>query len=911
MMRPLFDIHPIIKEIESGSLILTATSRLAAKVRESWAQYQQGLGNSSWIEPEVFAIEHWINETWLRCCDDGISEIPNGAVISQTAEHLIWEEVIRHESKELVPASYSSLARDSYNIMQRWGIPHEQLKNDAPLFYRWIKKFNLSLRKHNYITEADSAEGLLEAFKAKTLVSLDGIVTLGFDKIPPLYLSLLNAASKNITQEPGLSSHKEQRAAPAQRAQFFDGNQEIRAAAKWARALQIKHPDHRIGIITPISYPSKNTLERILKEELDPESLNLNGSMQSSLFDISADIALNDTPIISSALLLLSLNFNRLPLEDSCRLLNSPFWGNKTNVLSRAIAEKNLRKIALTHISQDQFIRQLEASEKFTIMDDDVSSDSFCCREAANQGNGMAHKNTFSNWLTVFKYQLDTLGWPGTRDLNNIEYRQHQQWQKALELFASLDQIGLTVTLEDALKQLLQATKRYNFQSSIVDAPIQILGLLESNGLQFDHLWIAGMDSASWPNGTNPNSLLPLGVQREFMTPKVLPEEQLELAQNQLNRLKMSSSSIVCSFSETNGTHFCEISPLISKLAEVSHDDLNISGSLSTSLIYANPTIVKLQKIRCEKGPIVNLDSEAIFGGSRIIQDQASCPFNAFAIHRLGAKEVHAPSLGLSIMDRGTIIHECMEAFWQPISTHKELISLSKEGLDEAIKHAITKALAQWKKKRPDIFRPNFISLETERISLLMLKWLNLEMQRAPFSISSLEQSTEVNLAGLPLKLKIDRIDNLESGGKIIIDYKTGKVIKTTSWDGDRPLEPQVPLYAVLANKQPIGVAFGQINVSDQGFIGVTKIPNLLPEVKANEAVWDDILAQWTNSLECIGHEFLQGYAVVIYMNRSNRDFTEYLAPLNRLNETCMELYMEIEVAKKDSDLTAQERPEL
>ena len=906
MMRPLFDIHSIIKEIESGSLILTATSRLAVKVRESWAQYQQEQGNSIWIEPEIFPIEHWINETWLRCCDDGTIEISNGAIISKPAEYLIWEEVIKNES---IPTSYSGLARDSYNIMQRWEIPHEKLKNDAPLFYRWISDFNLALRKYNYITEADSANDLLEAFQAGTLVPIEGITTLGFDEIPPLYANLLGAATKNITHEPTLSSYKKRKLSAAHRAQFFDGNQEIRAAARWAFQLQKKYPDHRIGIITPTSYPSKNTLERILKEELDPESLNLNGPIQSFSFNISSGIALNDTPIISSALLLLSLNFNRLPLEDLCRLLNSPFWGNCTTLLSRAITEKNLRKVALTHISQDQFIRQLESSEKFTVIADDIPSDSFCCQGAVNQTKGMAQKNTFSDWLAVFKDQLDMLGWPGTRKLNSTEFRQHQQWQKVLEIFASLDQFKLIVTLQDALKQLLQVTKKYNFQSGIGDAPIQVLGLLESNGLQFDHLWIAGMNSTSWPNSTSPNSLLPLDLQREYKTPKVLPEDQLELAKNQLNRLRISSNNIICSFSETNGAHSCEISPLISKLTELNADNLNIKHSLTTSSIYRQQSIVKLQKIKCENGPSINLSNETIFGGSGIIKDQASCPFNAFAIHRLGAREVGTPSLGLSAMDRGIIIHECMEAFWQQIFTHAKLISLSEKELNETIKHAISKSLINWRKKRPDIFRPNFISLEVKRVSLLMLKWLNLEMERSPFSILSLEESTDVVLAGLPLTLKIDRIDKLESGGKIILDYKTGKVT-TTNWYGDRPLEPQVPLYAVLASKKPIGVAFGQINVSRQRFVGLTQMSKVLPDVKAQESIWDDILKQWTNSLEYIGREFLEGYAIVANMNHSNASYSEYLKPLNRLDESCMELYMEIKVAKHNTDIKAQEESE-
>ena len=59
-----------------------------------------------------------------------------------------------------------------------------------------------------------------------------------------------------------------------------------------------------------------------------------------------------------------------------------------------------------------------------------------------------------------------------------------------------------------------------------------------------------------------------------------------------------------------------------------------------------------------------------------------------------------------------------------------------------------------------------------------------------------------------------DRVDVGESG-EIIIDYKTGQA-KPSDWQGDRPNEPQLPLYAVLATdakpETPLtDVAFAQM----------------------------------------------------------------------------------------------------
>ena len=95
MMRPLFDIHIIKKEIESGSLILTATNRLAKKIHDSLAQHQIEQGIISCTKPYIFSIERWIKETRLDCCYTQVPVILTEPTISEEEEHLIWKVFIR------------------------------------------------------------------------------------------------------------------------------------------------------------------------------------------------------------------------------------------------------------------------------------------------------------------------------------------------------------------------------------------------------------------------------------------------------------------------------------------------------------------------------------------------------------------------------------------------------------------------------------------------------------------------------------------------------------------------------------------------------------------------------------------------------------------------------------------------
>ena len=902
MMRPLFDIHAIKEQIKSGALVLTSTDHLAIIVRESWGQHQIDLGNTSWPEPKIFAIERWINETWLRCCDSGKFKAPNYAIVSELTEHVIWEKIIADSFEVLTPGNYSGLARDSYNIMQRWGIPCSKLKDNAPLFYLWISEFKLALKNYHFITEADTAQILTSLFKDKKIKNTADIITLGFDQIPPLYQNLIKAASKKIIREPLKCRHRENARVPTKYIEFFDINQEIRAAAKWAKKIHTEYPEHRIGVILSDSALKLKSTQRILSEEINSTRDGSSYPKNTSRYKASIGIKLSDTPIISTALLLLSGNVGGLNLEEYCRLLNSPFWGKSYSLSSRAVAEKYLRKKALLELSIAQFIRELKYSEKKCVpIDDDSLRDSSCYQEANGHMKGVSKKNYFSVWLTLFQKQLDFFGWPGSQNLNVKEDKLQKEWFRSLEILASLDQLKQKVTIEEALRQLSQTTDRYIFERNDADAPIHIMGLLESNALKFDHLWVTGMDDASWPNRNIVNSLIPIDLQRQYVTPKSSPEEQLKLAKKQLERLKVSSADTIFSFSGTKDSKSFKISPLIYSLERMKVEDLNIHDSLLNNPIYEDISTIKLEEIKCINGPIVNLDKEDIAGGSSILKNQASCPFNAFAIHRLGAKEVQPPSFGLSNMERGIIIHKCMQVFWEKTCSQQRLISLTKKGLNEAIMLSVCSVLDEWRTKRPDIMRSKYVSFETQRLSTLILHWLNIEKERMPFTTWSLEKSEATYIGRLPLKLTIDRIDRIDNGENLVIDYKTGNKCKTSTWDGDRPIEPQVPLYALLGEAKSAGVAFGQINISSQGFIGFTKTAYSLPGVMLSNENWDDRIARWKDSLEHLSEEFMEGFAVVGNMNKSSSKLNQYLTPLNRLNEKNMELYMEnkISISKK------------
>src|SRR5439155_17733768 len=148
-----------------------------------------------------------------------------------------------------------------------------------------------------------------------------------------------------------------------------------------------------------------------------------------------------------------------------------------------------------------------------------------------------------------------------------------------------------------------------------------------------------------------------------------------------------------------------------------------------------------------------------------------------------------------------------------------------------------------------------FAELERERLARLAGDWLEIEAKRAPFEVLHVEQQRELNVAGMKLDSRIDRMDKLVGGdsGHVLIDYKTGGLMSTRQWEGPRPDDPQVPLYAIAATEELAAVTFAKLRAGEMRFVGYSRVPNLLPDVAPPRSQWPALLAQWKKDAEALG----------------------------------------------------------
>ena len=320
-----------------------------------------------------------------------------------------------------------------------------------------------------------------------------------------------------------------------------------------------------------------------------------------------------------------------------------------------------------------------------------------------------------------------------------------------------------------------------------------------------------------------------------------------------------------------------------------------------------------MQMLDDSVAPPVTMD-EKVRGGVKLFGTQAICPAWAFYQYRLGANKLETPIDGLDNMSRGSLLHKVLQLFWLECKTLSNLKSMSDEQRVLAIDSAISKSIIELDHKISVHLPPQVMQIEQHRLQQLLLFWLDLELERADFTIHACEEQYSIEVEGLPLTFTIDRIDALADGGLVVIDYKTSAVVTNRSWADDRIADSQLPIYVSLALKyeQVVAVCFAKVRTDESKFIGLSVEEGVLPAVSALAKVskssafqhfadWDTLLEHWYTSLTSIAHEIKSGVASVTFNKETDLTYCD-VRPLLRLPERMMQF------EKMQADLSAGEK---
>jgi hypothetical protein len=96
----------------------------------------------------------------------------------------------------------------------------------------------------------------------------------------------------------------------------------------------------------------------------------------------------------------------------------------------------------------------------------------------------------------------------------------------------------------------------------------------------------------------------------------------------------------------------------------------------------------------------------------------------------------------------------------------------------------------------------------------------------------------------------------------VLIDYKSGEA-SAKSWEGDRPDEPQLPLYLLTAGLDFAALAFARCKRGKLGFEGYADGKHIIHGLKDPSLGWKPQQKHWREVLERLAAGFREGRAAV------------------------------------------------
>lgn len=855
---------PVPEEIDqafaSGATIVAASARASRWLHREYALQQRRAGRRAWTTPPITDWETWLRQQWQAYA---LEQADPQLLLSSLQERSIWTRVQREDAGQVVsPESIAALAESAYSLLSSYNAQaernHAWIKSDAERFRQWAMNFDSECARRNWRPRAGLEQRLASTLRATELPG--EILLVGFDRITPAQDILLNAIKAHGVRirlvEPALAPSR------TEYTRALSLQEEIAACARWARRLVEQNPEGRIGVLVPDLAPVRAEMERIFRRVLMPESNNIffSGPMP---FEFSLGQPLSQVSLICAALLLLRWLHAPLREEELSWLFLSGFIASDTerNTLAKLDAANRNSGTLSPEISLEQFLNGTRGSGLATLVHLDHA------RKMAETNRILTEPRSTARWTDIAQLLLREAGWSGGATGGSFHFQAMRRWERALDELALLEFDGRRIPYDEFLHALESHAREIIFSPESHGAPVQIMGALEGSGQQFDALWFLGADDASWPPRGRSHPLLPNDVQHRHKMPYADPAHDLKLARAVTARIARSAPLLVFSYAARNRDGELRPSPLLPPDADWR----------DATSVASDPDDLQLETIE-ELSATIAWPKDLSPGGSEVLKDQAACPFRAFAVKRLHAEALNRRDWGLSAAERGNLLHKALERIWSPDSGALHSLddlhtAIRQQRLAEILRTAIAHAFTKVEfAAGNDPWMRAYLESEKQRLYLRLTAWMKIEAERAPFDVVACEKKLEnVNIGGLNLKLRADRIDHIEASGSLLIDYKSGDV-SPKDWALPRPNEPQLPLYAVFGNVENVrGALFARIRAGKKmGFTGAVEDARsqLLPSEGARSELVKHpyttaMRDAWQDALLKLADDFLRGEALV------------------------------------------------
>lgn len=768
--------------------------------------------------PGIYSYPAFLKKTWLQ-----LNPHSSLRLLSDHELRILFSELI-NGCKTQNPAAVTDEAIKCYRLMKSHFISKEKIINyhssTEVLFVSWIDELSQIKKQSQLIDSSDLFLEMEQALKKST--SVGSYSHYGINKPTPEQNKLFDLLQSQALELSQVNDTYKAISHPTI-------EMELQYIAEWSREKNTKKPQHQIAVVIPNLSELQHKVSLIFDEVFGSHAIET----QQKPFNISLGNSLSQYPLIRHLFKVISLSHEimrgSIELDRLCRVISSPY-------IKGANIEANNRSLLINKLlsrGKNQFtIKQLIV----------LMADCPILKEQILSISQITNKRRApsEDWLENLYQLLDIWAFGSDRALSSSEYQLFEKFQNESLILNKNPALSQQMTFEECVDLLRKHFDAVIFQPQSGDANIHILGALEAEGLHFDAAWVSNMTSDFLPGVVKFPLFIPTNVCSEFH----LPSSTFDLIQTNavgtFSKLKGLSDEVHFSFAETNDGREQIATPL-----------LDFEPCAEIAPIAPQEQALTTVKDACAP----RLKNTAIKQGVQTLQDQMSCPFKGF-VRRLQIQEFESNHLGLNRAEQGVLIHKILETIFTEISTAKELKELSDESINRLVESHTQNAIGT-----PD---QNYQTIEKDRITRVIKQYLLLEEQRTDFTVVATESVVEVCIEGLSFTTKLDRMDQLENGDKLIIDYKTG-LSALSQITGKVIEQAQLPIYAI--SNEVDGVAFAQINASECVFKAVARDREILPSSKQAQTKmpdWDAQLSTWQETLSKASLNFQHGVADVL-----------------------------------------------
>lgn len=856
-------LSPELNEtIQQGGTLVVPSRQRAHAARLAHAAAELDRGHRVWKSPDILTTEAWlIREIEKRARTTAIPRL-----LSPAEEWLLWRQCTAAATGDLDLVNRGALSenlRRSAALAADYQIDLRKLKDAGcaePGLLRDVQRaFDERCEALGAATVASITPQLHEAVRSQSGADAGPLVFAGFTEVTPRMAAL--GAQKRTSGRAAASSPSAVVAA--------DEWEELEAIAEWCKR-QVEHrPNARVLVILPGSPGMRERLATLIRQAIAPTEW-LETEATESLVVVEGGKPLPQIPAIRHALSTLSwLSGQPAEFEDFSEWLRAPYW---TTVLaaSRArldvwIRERGQMRLRLRELASTLRGAPASCADASKDLTDRIAAG------AAKLGDASASPR---EWSSRFGQALTAFGWPGDRPRTSGDQQSILRFHELLDEFGQLATAFTSMSRDTALQCLTDLATRTAFQPADEDPTVTVSSTLADPVVQYDGLWVAGLHSEAFPQPVQPDPFLPLGVQVAAGIPAASAVGRLAEAHALIQAWRASADELVLSAPARSEDLELLPSPLLAQwMAPASRP---VGGPQVQSTAWLPHRMHRnglLESMEDSSGPTWNI-SQPLPSGTRSLELQNDCPFRAFAELRLGSRPLDAPEPGIGADLRGNLLHASLRELWRRLGDSRALLARSEEALAtdiaECVAEAAKETFALTDTATGANAHPPALAREIRRTVRLIGELCTLERGRAPFHVEGTEFQSTLKIAGGELRLRIDRIDALESGGRAILDYKSGRPT-TADWYGDRPSHPQLLAYLAALGDDVVAMATVNVTAREVRFDGIAESPKLLPKVRGVEPpeggddgiAWEVRRREWLARVEGLAAAFLRGHAAV------------------------------------------------